>query len=315
MLLSYRYKTGIFRECSINASANPKQAACGRGVEPCFSIAADQQPLSIAGKLHSVFEVPLGTNRSGGLQDRTRLRFHRERQGEEWQQLIKVTRFDGPPFHCFLDGRSPDNRGDRLNESVASPKAAQVFRDGACTLKLMARQRFRESDPVEEILRIAMQNQGDSESGLRQRLLASASELGISEEAVLAAQRQWEEQHQNQELLEEYRSHLKRELLTHAGIYLVINLILVLISRITSPHYFWAIWPILGWGIGFGCHTVVSMIQLSNPGGKEFEQWQLRREVNEDETDALGRRVYGVGIHVHTTPKVPLSPKLPSDNT
>jgi hypothetical protein len=183
----------------------------------------------------------------------------------------------------------------------------------------MARERFRESDPVEEILRIAMQNQGGvdvgADTGLRQRLLASASELGISEEAVLAAQQQWEDQHREQELREEYRSHLKRELFTHIGIYLVFNLILALVSRITSPHYFWAMWPILVWGIGMGSHVVVSLIQMANPGGQEYERWKLRREGKDEEPDESGQRVYGVGIHVHATPKAISPPKPPSDIT
>jgi len=178
----------------------------------------------------------------------------------------------------------------------------------------MAKERFRDSDPVAEILRIAMQNEVGVESSLRQRLLATASELGISENAVVAAQEQWEKERREQELLEEYRGHLKRELLTHTGIYLVINLILVMISMITSPHYFWAIWPILVWGIGFGCHTVINMIQLSNPGGPEFEKWKLRREGKHEVADAIGhRKAHGVEVHVHVAPKAILPPEPPSD--
>lgn len=158
-----------------------------------------------------------------------------------------------------------------------------------------------------------MRNQGGVDATLRQRLLASASELGISEEAVLAAQQQWEEQQKKEDLLDEYRSHLKRELLTHFGIYVAINLILLLISRITSPHYLWAIWPILGWGIGFACHAVVTWIQIKNPGGEEFERWKRGREQSGQGTSSLGPRVYG--IHIQAGPRAISPPEPPSDNS
>ena len=157
-----------------------------------------------------------------------------------------------------------------------------------------------------------MQNQGVADANLRERLLASASELGISEEAALAAQEQWENQQKERALLADYRAHIKREFQMHFAAYVVVNIVLILINRLTS-HYPWAIWPILGWGIGFGVHAAVTWIQLKNPGGPEFESWRRRREGKDPEPEDLGHRVYGVGIHVHAAPKAPLPPKPPSD--
>jgi hypothetical protein len=139
----------------------------------------------------------------------------------------------------------------------------------------MARQRYQDSDPVEEILRIAMQNQGGPDLALRQRLLASAAELGISEQAVLQAEQQWQEQKQREEELEEYRAHTLRSLNTHLGIFVVVNMMLVFMDLLsTHGHITWSVWPILGWGIGLGCHLVAAMVQIKNPGGEEFQTWK-----------------------------------------
>ena len=38
--------------------------------------------------------------------------------------------------------------------------------------------------------------------------------------------------------------------------YVLVNAGLVAINLITSPGYFWAIWPMLGWGLGLVAHGV-----------------------------------------------------------
>ncbi|MEA2552145.1 MAG: hypothetical protein QOJ65_321 [Fimbriimonadaceae bacterium] len=165
----------------------------------------------------------------------------------------------------------------------------------------MSRQRFRDSDPVEEILRIAIQNQGGGDALLRQRLLSTASELGISEEAALQAEKQWLETRKQEEELDEYRSHVRRELMAHAGVYLVINAILVIISLLTSS-YFWAIWPILGWGIGLGSHAVIALLQLQNPGGDEFERWRRRRARKGDKSPERTHGLEGFRVNLEFVP-------------
>jgi hypothetical protein len=168
----------------------------------------------------------------------------------------------------------------------------------------MARQRFRDTDPVEEILQIALKNQGGADLSLRERLLASASELGISEEAALAAQEQWQRERKEQAEAEEYRGHILRGLYTHAGIYVFINLFLVLLNLLTSHgHLSWAYYVILAYGIGMGAHLVATLVQLKSPGGDEFDSWrQARKE---------GRRVKSpgmtIGVHIN-------SPKAVDEN-
>ena len=42
----------------------------------------------------------------------------------------------------------------------------------------------------------------------------------------------------------------------HLMAYAVVNGGLVLINLVTSPGYFWAIWPMFGWGLGVVAHGI-----------------------------------------------------------
>jgi hypothetical protein len=66
-----------------------------------------------------------------------------------------------------------------------------------------------------------------------------------------------------------------KEFYTHLGIYVVVNVFLAVLSLLTSPGYFWAIWPILGWGIGLFSHAV-AVFGLFGIGGSEWEERKVR---------------------------------------
>ena len=46
------------------------------------------------------------------------------------------------------------------------------------------------------------------------------------------------------------RADMKLAFRSHLMAYVLVNAALVAINLITSPEYFWAIWPMMGWGIG-----------------------------------------------------------------
>src|SRR3954470_18866927 len=51
------------------------------------------------------------------------------------------------------------------------------------------------------------------------------------------------------------RSRFETSVRTHLAVYLVVNVMLIGIWAASGGGYFWPIWPILGWGIGVGCHA------------------------------------------------------------
>src|SRR3954447_856982 len=52
-----------------------------------------------------------------------------------------------------------------------------------------------------------------------------------------------------------HRSGLEASVRVHLTTYLLVNAMLIAIWAAAGGGYFWPIWPILGWGIGVGCHA------------------------------------------------------------
>ena len=61
----------------------------------------------------------------------------------------------------------------------------------------------------------------------------------------------------------------------HLGVYILVNVFLVVLNLITSPEYFWAIWPMLGWGVGLGAHAV-TIFGLFGIGSQDWQERRVR---------------------------------------
>jgi len=68
-----------------------------------------------------------------------------------------------------------------------------------------------------------------------------------------------------------------RDFYSHLATYLVVNLLLVSINLWTGG-YFWAIWPLMGWGIGLASHAV-EVFGLFGIGSKDWEERKVRELV------------------------------------
>lgn len=64
----------------------------------------------------------------------------------------------------------------------------------------------------------------------------------------------------------------------HAINYAVIIAGLVILNLLTSPGYFWAIWPALGWGIGLAAHGL-SVFEVIGFFGNDWEKRQIKRRL------------------------------------
>ncbi|HEY2356654.1 MAG TPA: 2TM domain-containing protein [Phenylobacterium sp.] len=54
----------------------------------------------------------------------------------------------------------------------------------------------------------------------------------------------------------ERRADVKLGFKVHLMAYLVVNAGLVAMNLVSSPGYFWAIWPIIGWGLALAAHGI-----------------------------------------------------------
>ncbi len=67
----------------------------------------------------------------------------------------------------------------------------------------------------------------------------------------------------------------------HLAQYLVVNLVLVLLNLWYTPDNFWAIWPILGWGLGVAFHgiAVFEVFEIVGLFGADWEKRQIKRRL------------------------------------
>src|SRR4051812_4302020 len=72
------------------------------------------------------------------------------------------------------------------------------------------------------------------------------------------------------------RSALEASVRIHFTTYLLVNLMLIGIWAAAGGGYFWPIWPILGWGIGVGCHAAPLLaLRGGSRGRSRLEQSAL----------------------------------------
>lgn len=64
----------------------------------------------------------------------------------------------------------------------------------------------------------------------------------------------------------------------HVLIYVLVMALLTGIDLMTSPGIFWAIWPMLGWGVGVVMHALFVYSHLS-PFGKDWERSQIEERL------------------------------------
>src|SRR5579871_1706911 len=139
-------------------------------------------------------------------------------------------------------------------------------------------QKFYDDQEADQILRLASQKA--STAGIsRDRLLATAAELGISAEAVEEAERTMLRQREDARHRADFDKERRRDFYTHLFSWVIVNTFLVAIWMITDRSYFWPIWPMLGWGIGLAFHATATYFKGSGEYEKDYEKWLAKRLV------------------------------------
>lgn len=61
------------------------------------------------------------------------------------------------------------------------------------------------------------------------------------------------------------RAEAKYAFFVHAGVYVAVMVLLVVINVLTAPETLWSIWPMIGWGLAVVLHG----IRVFRLGGKD----------------------------------------------
>jgi ribosomal protein L7/L12 len=142
---------------------------------------------------------------------------------------------------------------------------------------------FYNEDEAQEILSAAARRGGSHDRMSKDRLLATAAEMGISPEDVEAAEAEIRERKLARTERQDYVNHTRREFYSSVSQFVGMAVllgginILVMGGHFQSIWQFWAIWP-----LGFMLiHTVKegweSLVSNTVAGDEEFEQWRAKR--------------------------------------
>lgn len=143
-------------------------------------------------------------------------------------------------------------------------------------------ERLSSDEDVDEILKLALRRQDGSDQDLRGRLAVAAQELGISDEDLETAENEYLSNKADTREFIEYKRRRRRELREHVFSYVIVNAMLVAVNWISSGKLTWAVWPILGWGVGLAFHAWATLNSDSESFQDEFEQFR-RKQARRDQ--------------------------------
>lgn len=122
------------------------------------------------------------------------------------------------------------------------------------------------------------------ESNTQDIVRRTAAELGVSEQAVERAEREYFREKMERAELEQFAAHQRKSFFSHLGTYLLVNAFLVGIDLFSDGKLEWALYPLLGWGIGIAMHAIGIFSRSSDDYQKQFDEWKKLRKASEDES-------------------------------
>lgn len=145
------------------------------------------------------------------------------------------------------------------------------------------------SEEAQAILKIAIARKEEGGELTRGQLFEIATELGIAQEDLLAAEQEWlahtEEDREKQVFNAYRRGRLKQSFVKFA----IANSFLMLLNLISAHEFSWALYILLGWGL-FLTLKAWNVYQMD---GEEYEQafqrWRLRKQVGQSINTLAGR--------------------------
>lgn len=125
-------------------------------------------------------------------------------------------------------------------------------------------------------MRLATRGSGEGIS--RERLFSMAAELGISADEVADAEKLVQAQRTELRDRAEFNRSRQDAFVHHLATYVIVNASLVGMNFVTDHRLTWAIWSILGWGIGIATHLFETFLKSGDAYEKEFQKWRLNRQ-------------------------------------
>lgn len=173
-------------------------------------------------------------------------------------------------------------------------------------------QRFYEEHEAEQILNLAATISHSLGKMSRQGLLDTAAELGISPDAVEAAEKQIAAQRLDDQLRSEFHANRRAQFTSYLLPYVIFNFAFVILC---IGHQFWAFWPILAWAIGLAAQARALLFRGSSAYQRRYVVWKAIRMADDFAADHASQCVCTrpkivAGVHVGSKAHRRLSRKL-----
>ena len=131
------------------------------------------------------------------------------------------------------------------------------------------------SEQRQQILQKAFARQQQGEIS-RQQIIEIASELGVSSASLQAAEQEWLSQEIGEKKRQRFHAQRREEFKTHLITFIGVNGFLVVLNLLTSPGYFWAIFPLLGWGLGLFFSGIKAYKTSGESYEHDFQEWSKK---------------------------------------
>jgi hypothetical protein len=134
------------------------------------------------------------------------------------------------------------------------------------------------SEDVQQILQRAMTRRQEGEFS-HEQLAEMASELGISGDNLQIAEQEWLAQRGEIQERKEFDTSLKEGLKSDFFSYLAVNTFLLLLNLVTAHTISWALYPLLGWGLGLLLHALSTYQLKGEKYEVAFTTWREQRQL------------------------------------
>lgn len=142
----------------------------------------------------------------------------------------------------------------------------------------MGESELRSDEDIDAILKIAVSRSGrlDSQT-LRERLAASAAELGITPEQVAEAEEEWNREEQARKEIVAFKAHQRRKFNELVGSCAIVAAFLTAVNVITDRTVLWVIWPILAFVVGIAIEARETFFSKNEHFQERFAKWKRKR--------------------------------------
>ena len=146
----------------------------------------------------------------------------------------------------------------------------------------MPENQFYTEEEAQRILEVANRSPIASGGMSRDQILQVAAEMGISADAVTAAEKEIREHGREKQDWQEYRDHVSRSYLQGVGSWVGTSIMLAGINLFTGAGRLWSIWPIGIYGLVILKDSIERWMQRPWNDRSKFEEWKRKRDEKAD---------------------------------